>query len=195
MKISTDIDIDVANRDLVVDKLSCVPAMIKRKDKTEKHNTGVYVQHMPRDSETHLAVLDYKEAEEHGYFKLDFLNVHFYEDIKSEQHLNELLSKEPMWEMLEHEEFVSKLFHIKDYFWLVDKLRPDSVEKLAAILALIRPSKKYLQDSTWDKIFEEVWVPPADGSYYFKKAHSFGYALAIVVHMNLLIEQLVATAN
>ena len=27
-----------------------------------------------------------------------------------------------------------------------------------------------------------------DGEYYFKKAHAFGYAMAVVVHMNLICE-------
>ena len=37
---------------------------------------------------------------------------------------------------------------------------------------------------------KEVWVKPSDGSYYFKKAHAVAYAHAIVVHMNLICEQL-----
>jgi hypothetical protein len=34
-----------------------------------------------------------------------------------------------------------------------------------------------------------VWNKPEDGSYYFKKSHSFGYAMAIVVQLNLIVEQ------
>jgi len=37
---------------------------------------------------------------------------------------------------------------------------------------------------------EEVWQKPEDGSYYFKKAHAVAYALSVVVHMNLLCEQM-----
>ena len=37
---------------------------------------------------------------------------------------------------------------------------------------------------------EEVWQKPEDGSYYFKKAHAVSYAVAVVVHMNLLCEEL-----
>ena len=40
-----------------------------------------------------------------------------------------------------------------------------------------------------------VWTKPEDGSYYFKKAHAVAYAHAIVVHMNLLCEQLNEESN
>mgnify|MGYP007000264367 CR=1 len=31
------------------------------------------------------------------------------------------------------------------------------------------------------------WQKPLDNSYFFKKAHAFGYAHAIVLQMNLLV--------
>ena len=37
---------------------------------------------------------------------------------------------------------------------------------------------------------KEVWIKPKDGEYYFKKAHAVAYAVGVVVHMNLLCEQL-----
>ena len=37
---------------------------------------------------------------------------------------------------------------------------------------------------------KEVWKKPENGEYYFKKAHAMSYAMACVVHMNLLCEQL-----
>ena len=37
---------------------------------------------------------------------------------------------------------------------------------------------------------EHVWTKPTDGEYYFKKAHAVSYAVAVVVHMNLLCEKL-----
>ena len=37
---------------------------------------------------------------------------------------------------------------------------------------------------------KQVWTKPKDGSYFFKKAHAVAYAHAIVVHMNLICEQL-----
>ena len=37
---------------------------------------------------------------------------------------------------------------------------------------------------------KEVWVKPKDGEYYFKKAHAVSYAMACVVHMNLICESI-----
>ena len=54
--------------------------------------------------------IEYKEAEERGYFKLDILNVSLYKDVKDEQHLDKLVSQEPLWELLEQEDF-SKLIN------------------------------------------------------------------------------------
>ena len=34
-----------------------------------------------------LSTIDYEKAEDRGYFKLDFLNVSLYKDIKDEEHL------------------------------------------------------------------------------------------------------------
>jgi hypothetical protein len=36
----------------------------------------------------------------------------------------------------------------------------------------------------------EVWTKPTGDEYYFKKAHAVAYAHAIVVHMNLICEEL-----
>ena len=37
---------------------------------------------------------------------------------------------------------------------------------------------------------KEVWTKPSNGDYYFKKAHAISYAVAVVVHMNLICENL-----
>jgi hypothetical protein len=39
---------------------------------------------------------------------------------------------------------------------------------------------------------KEVWTKPLNDNkaYYFKKAHAISYAMVVVVHMNLLCEQL-----
>ena len=41
---------------------------------------------------------------------------------------------------------------------------------------------------------DKVWVKPKEG-YFFKKAHAFGYAVAVVVHMNLICEGLDAVGS
>jgi DNA polymerase III alpha subunit len=97
--------------------------------------------------------------------------------------------------LLEVEEIVKELFHIGDYYRLVKAHKPRSVEQLAMLLAIIRPSKAHLQNKPWEVISETVWDKPADGSYHFKKSHSVAYALSIVVQMNLLLEQANAYEN
>ena len=181
-----DIDIDFKNRDDVLTLLKHIPASITD---DRKHNTGVYFNSIPVNPLTGCSSLDYKEAEERGYFKLDLLNVNLYKDIKDEKHLNMLMDKEPMWELLNHKDFVEQLFHIHDHYKIVAKLKPRTVEKLAAVLAIIRPSKRYLLNEDWDTINKEVWITPVDNSYYFKKSHAIAYAIAVVVQMNLIVEQ------
>ena len=144
------------------------------------------VPHNPVDM---ISTIDYKTAEDRGYFKLDFLNVSIYDKVKDEQHLKELMSKEPMWELLEHKDFSDKLFHVSGHEQVLNKTKPDSIEKLAAVLAMIRPAKRYLIGKPWQDILSEVWVKPTDGSYYFKKAHAMSYAVAVAVHMNLICEE------
>ena len=54
-------------------------------------------------------------------------------------------------------------------------------------------SKRHLADKDWQTIMKEVWIKPTNGEYYFKKAHAVSYAMACVVHMNLLCETLQST--
>jgi Fe-S oxidoreductase len=187
-----DIDIDFKNRDEI---LSILPHRVARLETGKKHNTGIYPTEIPFNPIDNLATIDYKTAEERGYFKLDFLNVHIYKDIKDENHLNELMNREPLWELLTHTEFCSQVFHLSGNEDLVKHMAPKNVEQLAATLAIIRPSKRYLAKESWDVIFKEVWQPTNDETYYFKKAHSFSYAIAVIVHINLLCENLLGPAN
>ena len=75
MIVNTDIDIDIANRDKLLELINNTPAMIKRDNKEVKHNTGVYFHEMPSNPYTGFATIDHKEAEKMGYFKIDLLNV------------------------------------------------------------------------------------------------------------------------
>ena len=184
-----DIDIDLADRDQLLKLVKHIPASMTKGTERVRHNTGVYFQNLPWDINTGLAVSDYEQAETEGYFKIDLLNVHLYKQVKSEQHLDQLLAQEPMWEMLEHEDIVNQLTHLNGNFDVVSKLKPTNILELAACLAIIRPSKRYLLGKDWATIMREVWTAPADGSYYFKKAHALAYAHLVVVHMNLLVEQ------
>ena len=181
-----DVDIDFFDRDGVLKLFKHTPATIIKEDKTEKHKKGVYFHAVPEHPVTGHSSLDYKKAEDRGYFKIDMLNVNIYKNVKSEQELVELMIQDPDWDMLKDITIVDQLFHLNGHFKIVSKLEPRNIEQLAAVLAIIRPAKRHLMYKDWKEILEEVWVKPTDGSYFFKKSHAVAYAQAIVVQMNLI---------
>jgi len=167
-----DIDLDFANRDQILNKIEHRVALLPN---GKKHNTGVYVTEIPHNPFNQIVNIDHKTAEERGYFKLDFLNVSIYKDVQDEAHLQELMQKEPIWELLKYDEFVNQLFHLNGHGTVTRQHCPTSVEQLAAVLAMIRPAKRYLIGSTWEKILKEVWTKPTNGEYFFKKSHAVSY--------------------
>lgn len=188
MKIDFDVDIDMADREQLLSILPHITGSIKRDDGFEKHNTGVYIQPIPKDPVTNLSTIDYKDAEELGYFKIDVINNSVYKDIESEGELLEYCNTEPMWELLQHKEIVEQLFHIGNHYDIVKQHAPTSIDQLAMILAMIRPGKRYLVGNTWEIIEKEVWEKTDE--YFFKKSHAYSYAMAIIVQLNHLCSQL-----
>ena len=61
-----DVDIDLANRQDLLDKIQSVPARLENR----KHNTGVYTHRVPVDPLTGMCTYDYKSADDVGFFKL-----------------------------------------------------------------------------------------------------------------------------
>ena len=181
-----DVDIDFFDRDGTLKLFKHAPASIIKDDKIEKHKTGVYFHAVPTHPITGHSTLDYKKAEDRGYFKIDCLNVNIYKNIKSEQELVELMIEEPDWDTLKDPKVVENLFHLNSHFNIVSKLEPKNIEQLAAVLAIIRPAKRQLMYKDWKDILTDVWIKPTDGSYFFKKSHAVAYAHAIVVQMNLI---------
>ena len=190
MKIDFDVDIDMYDRDDFLKLVKNTPASILKDGEYSKNNTGVYFQNIPFFPIEDFSSIDYKDAEDQGWFKVDFLNNHIYKDIKSMAHLQSLIDVEPMWELFKHKDIVEQLFHINNHFDIVKQHPPTSVDQLAMILAMIRPGKRHLVGKTWEEIEADVWVKPNDNTYFFKKSHSYGYALAICVQLNLIVEQL-----
>jgi len=187
-----DVDIDTADRTKVLEHISYVNASINREGKMVKHNTGIYVTDIGFDPRTKMAAIDYKEAETLGYIKLDILNVHVYELVRDEEHLNELMAREPNWKRIwTDKDFCGKIIHIGNYFDLLIKMKPDSVARMAMFISVIRPGKKHLQDKPWKEISQTVWDKTDDG-YAFKHSHAISYAELVKVHMNLLDETISA---
>lgn len=186
----TDIDIDFPDRSKILDIIEHIPASIIENNIVKKHNTGVYCHLIPINPITNSASIDYKEAEQRGYFKIDFLNVNVYKDIRDEEHLKQLMETEPIWDLLEQDEFTNLLFHLNGHGNILRKMKPKNIEQLAAVLAMIRPAKKHLIGLDWEFILKEVWKKPANNDYYWKKSHSFAYAATIIVQMNLICESI-----
>lgn len=186
-----DIDIDFANRSKALELFKHVTASIKEDNGTfKKHNTGVYCTPIPYNPFTGLSTIDYKEAEDRGYFKIDFLNVSVYEGVRDKEHLKTLMETEPLWDLLEQDEFANLLFHVNGHGYLMRQMKPTSIEELAMCLALIRPAKKHLIGKSFTEIGKTIWEKPENGDYYFKKAHAIAYAHVVVVQMNLICEQI-----
>lgn len=134
-----DVDIDFFDRDGVLKLFKHTPATIIKENKIEKHKTGVYFHAVPEHPVTGHSTIDYKEAEDRGYFKIDCLNVSIYKNIKSEQELVELMIQEPDWNMLKHQEIVDQLFHLNGPLLITAKptlgqarLGPDTRHKPAS---------------------------------------------------------------
>lgn len=183
-----DIDIDFLNREDALKLFEHTVASRIEDGKLVKHNTGVYLHTVPVDAVTGLCQLPYELAEEEGYFKIDFLNVGIYKGVRSEQHLIELMNREPLWELLEQDDFCNLLFHVNGHGAILKKMKPTSILQLAAVLALIRPAKRHLIGQDWTTIMKTIWTKPENGEYYFKMSHAIAYATAITVQMNLICE-------
>jgi hypothetical protein len=189
MKFQSDIDIDFADRSAVLELIPHVRAAMRNVKPIRNHATGVYITDIPYDAINDMASMDYTEAEERGYIKLDLLNVHVYTQVKDEAHLNSLM-REPNWDKLKDKEFVEKLIHLANHYQSIQRMPEpiNSIPRLAMFLALIRPAKKQLIGRPWAEVSKTVWTKEDDG-YTFKKSHSLAYSHLVVVHMNLLEEQ------
>jgi hypothetical protein len=188
VKFSSDIDIDFADRTKILDILPHTTASIIRDGTLSKHNTGVYFTEIPQDPFTGYASIDYEQAEDLGYLKLDFLNVNLYSQVESEQHLIALMQQEPDWAKLYEREFCEQLIHVGNHYDTLIKMPEvvNTIPRMAMFISVIRPAKRHLIGRTWQEVAETVWQRPEDDSYYFKKSHAVAYATLVAVNMNLL---------
>jgi hypothetical protein len=188
MKINFDLDIDVADRDKVLEVIAHVPASIDRDNRHIKHNSGVYVTSIPVDPLTGTATLNYEVAEDLGYIKIDFLNNAVYEQVRNEQHLDELVATLPDWTRLQDKSFFEQVVHIGNHYDLAQQMPEpvDSIPRMAMFLSIIRPGKRHLAGKTWKEVAKTIWDKPADGQYYFKRSHAVAYAFLVQVHINLM---------
>jgi len=185
-----DIDIDFVDRDLALKLFKHVSASRVDNDRLVKHNTGVYLHSVPASAEEAVCSVPYDHTAAEEYFKVDFLNVGIYKGVRDEAHLIQLMETEPLWDLLQDEEFIQNLFHVNGHGSILRQSKPESIEQLAAVLAMIRPAKRYLIGKDWTTVMTEVWTKPENDEYFFKKSHATAYAVAVVVQMNLICEQI-----
>ena len=182
--MSADIDIDFADRDLVLKLIQHTPA---RQSNGRRHNSGVYVTDIPQDPVNRCAAIDYESAEQRGYFKLDFLNMSVYQLVQSPEHYDRMLTATPPWSRLWTDKaWASQLVHVGNYTDLLQVMKPDSIPRMAAFISVIRPGKAHLQTLPWDQVFASVWDGDDSQGYIFKKSHAVSYAALVALHMNLL---------
>ena len=183
--MSADIDIDFSNRDDILQHIKHIPARKLHRGKPERHNSGVYVQPIPFDPGINCSAIHYKEADERGYFKIDFLNVSVYNLIRDEEHYEKMLARTPPWHRLKEREFVEQIIHISNYPAQIADMMPDSIARMAMFLSVIRPGKKHLIGKPWKEIAETVWDRNSSDEYTFRRSHAIAYAHLVALHMNL----------
>lgn len=185
----SDIDIDLGDRDRAAGLFpKAIVGSQLHEGRMTPHKNGLYFQRIPVDEVSGLAAFPYKEAEERGYFKVDLLHNRIYDNLTSEEELDELLAEPVDWDWFLDDRFYEhNLWHLGRWGWLVRKYPPKSVQDLAVLMAIIRPGKAYLykEERSWDDIRARVWVREPDG-YLFKKSHGIAYALVATLHAKLI---------
>jgi len=185
--MSADIDLDFADRESVLKLIQHVPARQTVDGKVRRHNSGVYITDIPWDPVHECAAIDYQTAEDRGYFKIDFLNMHVYKLVQSPEHYEQMLAATPPWQRLwQDPEWASNLVHVGNYTELLREMKPDSIQRMAAFISIIRPGKAHLQRKDWKTVFDSVWDGDDSRGYTFKKAHAISYAALVALHMNLV---------
>lgn len=185
--MAADIDIDFADRNHILSMIQHTPARQEVDGQPRRHNSGVYVTHIPYDAVNECAAIGYEQAEQRGYFKIDFLNMSVYQMIRDQEHYDQVLAQEPNWTRLWQDPAWAKgLVHVGNYSDLLGKMRPDSIPRMAAFISIIRPGKAHLQACDWDQVFQTVWDGDDSRGFVFKKSHAICYARLVALHMNLL---------
>ena len=151
------------------------------------HPCGYYFQNIPVDPVTDLSAIPFREAEEVGYTKIDFLHLHVYDIFENQEEVQALLRIEPDWELMGKQEVVEELFQLSKHWNTVEKIKPRSLPEIADTMSLIRPGKRHLisKYARREVTDEELYSPNAEG-YVFKKSHAYGYAHVVKLQLNLL---------
>lgn len=187
-----DVDIDVKERTHALSGHKFVQASLLQGEVLKKHPSGVYFQNVPVDPVTgYCSIPNGTEAAdlatELGFFKLDLIPSHAYDNIKNPAHLEELLQRPTPWEKFLDKEVLRQLQQLGRHYEIVTRYPPKSIEDLSCLIAIIRPGKKHLIGQDWEFIRSKIWEPDESG-YYYKKSHAVAFAISMTVQLKALME-------
>lgn len=182
-----DVDIDTASSFEPLDIFpEAILASRVENRKFKKHPCGVYFQNVPKDKITGMSAIPYKEAEELGFMKLDFLHLTIYDNFASRREIEVLVDTDPNWDLLGRKDIVEQLFQLSNHWDVVERIKPRDVNTIADTLSIIRPGKRILLDRyiRGQVTREELYKQDTNG-YTFKRSHAIGYAHVIKLQLHL----------
>jgi DNA polymerase III alpha subunit len=188
MTFSADIDIDLKTEFIPAALFPWVRASRVKDDKLFPHPCGVYPQNIPVDLITGLSAIPFKEAEDLGYSKIDFLHLGLYDYFNTREEIEELLEVEPDWGLLTLPQEQVKLFQLSKHGDILSLIKPKNIEELADVLALIRPGKKQFAKlyQSQKEATRRILYAKDETGYSFKKSHAIAYSLVIVLQLHLI---------
>ena len=183
-----DIDIDTPTSFKPWSVFPWTRASIVKNEMLSPHPCGMYPQRIAKDDITKLSAIPYAEAEDMGYMKIDFLHLGVYDYFSSKSEIDELLQVEPDWSLLLLPSEQKKLFQLSKHGDILTTIKPQNVEELADVLALIRPGKKQLAKlyKAQKESTRKILYSKDENGYSFKKSHAIAYALVIVLQLHLI---------
>lgn len=162
-----------------------VPASIVSNDKLKRHPVGCYFQNIPKYKD--LSAIPYKEAENCGFIKVDFLHLNILSNFKNKDEIRDILEREPNWSLLQKKEIVSQLFQLHDHFDILEEIQPKDIQSLADCIAIIRPTKiKLLNKYLKDPVKTRIALYKKEHQSDYRKSHAIAYAHVIVLQMCIL---------
>ena len=109
--------------------------------------------------------------------------------IRDQSHYDTMLAQDTDWTKLQDKAFCEQIVHIGNYHDLILAMKPDTIQRMAAFISIIRPGKAHLQRKSWADVFATVWDGDDSVGFVFKKSHAVSYACLVALHINLLCEQ------
>lgn len=183
-----DIDVDLQTSFKPEKLFPWTRACLVKDEELRAHPCGVYPQNIARDAVSGLSAIPYKEAEEMGYLKIDFLHLGVYDYFKTREEIDALVDVEPNWNLLLIPSEQKKLFQLSNHGEILNAVKPKNIEELADVLALIRPGKKQLVKlyNAQREATRRILYAKDEKGYSFKKSHSVAYAYVIVLQLHLI---------